>query len=273
MIDEVFENARVIRDLEIVGETPLKPGEERYWLTGFFPVKRSDGAVSSCGAWVVEVTDKKRVEQALVEANQAKDVLLYEVNHRIKNSLQLVVSLLTLHARGMTDDGARTALGDAQQRIEVIARIHQNLYSLGRHDHVDFTSFVGELASGIADSLIGGRKVRLTVNAEPDIILPIDRAVPMALAISELLTNAIKHGANAPRGANVGVELAKAADAIRIAVFDDGVGLPTDFNFDTASGLGMKIVRSLVHQARSSLTITDRAPGTEFVILLPLSKA
>ena len=194
----------------------------------------------------------------------ARDLLLQEVNHRIKNSLQLVASLLQLQA-SRTGGYARRSLEQAETRIMAVAALHRDLYQHHRYDSVEMRGYLQGLATQITGSLGGAAADDLIVDAD-EVALPTDSAVPIGLIVNELVTNAIKHGYLGGRG-SVAIRL-RAADGVRIEVEDHGHGVPPDFDPGSNTGLGMTIVMALAKQIGARLVIEPVERGTRFVLHL-----
>jgi PAS domain S-box-containing protein len=244
----------------------------------FFPVAFTaspvhDEASNTVGT-ILEVRDisEQRARAAeLAEALHAKEMLLHEVNHRVKNSLQVVTSLLMLQAGRAKEPALKQALLEARGRIGVVAGIHQRLYSTSQHDRVDFGNYLEELATETLRSLNNSGKIALDIDVGKDVVMPLTQAVPLALAVSELITNAVKYAFPGDREGKVSVELHDHGDRVVVCVSDNGVGLPEGFDPSAAGGLGMRIVTALVRQVRGTLSIESAEPGAEFVISVPLT--
>jgi two-component sensor histidine kinase len=232
-------------------------------------VRDDAGTVIRWMGTCTDIEDRKRIEAELADAVAAKEVLLQEVNHRVKNSLQLVTALLQLQAAQARDPQLREALGEAQARLSVVASLHQRLYSTSQHDRVDFGEYLRDLAAETLRSLDARGRIALEVEAEGGIILPLTEAAPLALVVSELVTNAVKYAfAGRDRG-HLRLALRRQGSGARIEVADDGVGLPDGFDPRASGGLGMRIITSLVRQVGGTLSL-DCDGGTRAAIDLPL---
>ena len=198
---------------------------------------------------------------------EVKETLLYEVNHRVKNSLAVVTSLLSLQMRQTTDAALKGSLDDLRARIDVIASVHQRLYVSGRHDRLDLGLFLCEISTDMALALDSAR-YRFTSTCDEGIVIGVDRTTPMALIVGELLTNAVKHGCNLPYG-NISLAVRRIGEGrTMVVIADDGPGLPTDFGQPGASGVGFRIVAGLVRQIRGQITTNAGQAGARFEIVL-----
>lgn len=187
--------------------------------------------------------DARRAELAQVAAAQEKllqdkDLLMQEVHHRVRNSLQLVHTLLLLQARSGGAD-ARGALQAAAQRVMTIAAVHERLYRGGSVTEADAAEYLGGLVDDLRRSLVepAGRGVEL--RAEP-MRLSADQLTPLGLVAAELVTNALKYG----RG-HIRLAVRRGAGGIEVSAKDDGPGLPPGFDPARGQGLGMRLILTL----------------------------
>jgi two-component system CheB/CheR fusion protein len=245
-------------------------GAWRWVLGRALPVLDEGGRIIRWMGTCTDIEDQKRIEAELAEALAMKEVLLQEVNHRVKNSLQLVTSLLMLQAGQAQDPALRQALMEARGRLSVVASMHQRLYSTSQHDRVDFGEYLRDLATESLRALGAEGHVTLDLDLAPDLVLTLTQAVPLALAISEIVTNAVKYAFVGRDEGCLKVALHRTPDGARIEIADNGVGLPEGFDPVKSGGLGMKIVTSLVRQVRARLTIERGDPGCRFMVDLPL---
>ncbi len=206
-----------------------------------------------------DITDSKA-------AAEHQQMLIHEVNHRVKNSLQLVSSLMRLQARRSKNQEARQQLDDATARISTIAHIHQRLYRDQDTKQLNFGAFLSELC---ADMQGTSSHCSLTV-AAPDFYLSTDRAIPLALIVNELVTNAFKYAY--PNGGGpvaVIVDLHDAAE-ISITVKDEGCGIPEGFTIEGAGNMGMMLIGSLTHQLSGHVQAgRNAAGGACFTVTVP----
>jgi two-component sensor histidine kinase len=229
---------------------PLLPGGERR------------GAV----VLVRDVTELRRRERELV----TKDATIREIHHRVKNNLQTVAALLRLQARRLDEPSARAALEEAVRRVASIAVVHETL-SQSLDESVAFDAVADRLVAAVCDVAAAG--TRLSVRRQGDFgVLPAAVATPLALALNELLVNAVEHGLRG-RDGSVVVDVQRPDDRLRMSVTDDGAGLPEDFTADSGTTLGLQIVRSLVEgELGGRLEVVPAVGGgTRAVVDLPVA--
>lgn len=194
-----------------------------------------------------------------------KEMLVREMNHRIKNSLQLVSSMVGLQLGNVSDASARSSLIAAQTRVATIAKVHERLYAGARLDRVDVALFLSELCRDLAQTLgVDDRGGALVVKSI-DVSLPPDKAIPLGLITTELVTNAVKHGRNdGPPRTEVLLFRTEKPGELCLSIEDDGPGLPPDFN--AQSGLGLKVIRALAAQLGGELELERLSRGTRFFV-------
>ena len=213
--------------------------------------------------------ERERHERRLKAAVERQGILLKEIHHRVKNSLQLVASLLTLQA----GEGANPELGrqlqDAAGRISAIARAHERLYRNDDITALDLGDYLRDVCRDLEGSFSG---CSTEVSVADGIRVATDRAVPLALIVTELVTNAAKYAFPDQTKCTVWVALARRGeDHLTLTVSDDGVGLPPGFNLQESKSLGMRIVRAFASQLGAQLTLHPRERGAQFNLLVPLN--
>ena len=202
-----------------------------------------------------------------------KEALLREVHHRVKNNLQVVTSLLNLRAQAAASPAARAAMLEAQARIKALALVHRGLYE-GEEPgtaEVELQSFLGELCNLLEDTVPGrSGEVEVRLDLQPARVA-VDRAVPIALFVTEALSNAFKHAFPGGRRGTVAVRLARVeagAATARLTVRDDGVGIGPE----ATPGLGTTLMRMLAGQTGGRLRM-DSSDGTLVELEFPLAPA
>ncbi|MFN3512767.1 MAG: sensor histidine kinase [Phenylobacterium sp.] len=199
-----------------------------------------------------------------------RTLLIDEVNHRVKNSLQQIASVVRLQARGAREPAAQEALEKTLDRIMAVGRVHEQLYKGGDKVGVfDAGAYAENLARDLVASL-GREDVELVTEVEP---APLDmrQAVPLALILNELVTNALKYGCPTGRAGRIQVSLRADGEAYRLRVADDGDGLPADFARDGRKGLGMRAIEALAKQLGGRLDVERPAAGAAFAVAFPRS--
>jgi two-component sensor histidine kinase len=212
---------------------------------------------------------RRRDLQAAVEE---KDTLLREIHHRVKNNLQTVISLLNLQTKGLRLESGKLALQQLKMRIQALGLVHRHLYESEGLKTVDLRTFLGELCRLLQDGTgVSHWQVRCSLDIAPA-SLPIERAVPLALLVTELVTNSFKHGFPGGRTGTIAVALTLEGEAARLSVADDGVGTAADesgSDMAERAGLGMVLIQALARQLGGS-TAQSGPPGTTTTVTFPL---
>ena len=213
--------------------------------------------------------ERERQERRLKAAVERQEVLLKEIHHRVKNSLQLVSSMLYLQAADGDDPDLRRQLQEASARVLTIARAHERLYKDDDITVLDFGSYLRDVCRDLDFS---ASQCSVEIAAADGIRLATDKAIPLALIATELVTNAAKYAYPPPAKGTVRVALTRHGDShIVLSVSDDGEGLPPQFNLESSKGLGMRVVRAFASQLGAKLDAVGRDRGAEFMLLVPLN--
>lgn len=193
---------------------------------------------------------------------QEKDLMLSEIHHRVKNSLQVVSSLLNLEAARISDPVVSEMLMTTQNRVRSMALIHQTLYQSKDFAQVDFHEFLKSFVPTLVQSYsIHPEEISLEFHV-CEVHLPIDAAVPCGLIVNELISNALKHAFPGHRGGRILVSFAQEAGKQAVlTVEDDGVGLPEGFSFDQSETLGVQLVSMLAGQLGGKVRVGRECGG------------
>jgi two-component sensor histidine kinase len=206
--------------------------------------------------------ERQRQEDALRGANERQELLLKEINHRVKNSLQLVASMLNLQAAN--DSQVAASLLQASNRVMAIARAHERLYRSSRVETIDLAEYFSALCRDLQEVT---PNCDVLFQATAHVFLDTDHAINLAIVVTELVTNAARHAYPHEARGRVWVRLDRAGkDVAQVSVRDQGVGVPADFETSGHVGLGTRLVRALTKQTETKLRIERRARGTEFVL-------
>ncbi|MDZ4690586.1 sensor histidine kinase [Terricaulis sp.] len=194
-----------------------------------------------------------------------QELLLREGDHRIKNSLQIVASLMGMQERRETNAAARVALHAATARIQAVARIHDALQLGGSADPVNLGTLIEAMCVALHEMAGDPLRVTITVNAE-SIDTPIALAQPLVLAVNELVLNALRHAFPDERAGAIAVSLRREAGGLRVVVADNGVGLPA--GQARSAGFGMKLVQMMAAKVGGELRI-ESTNGARFALTVP----
>ncbi|MHB8093489.1 MAG: PAS domain S-box protein [Candidatus Aminicenantales bacterium] len=233
--------------------------ERFYYETFYSPIIDENGETIGATAFARNVTDRKRAEAALKESVRQKEVLMKELQHRVKNSLAVVSGLLGLEMENLADARSREVFVSTRSRIRSISSLYEQLYGTADVAHVDLRRYISHLVETLLDTYAPKTgNIKLTMELD-EVTLDTKRAVPLGLILNELVMNAIKYAHPPGEKGNIRVVLERSADRITLGVSDDGVGLPEGFDPQTSGGTGWSLVRMLANEIDGRLTVASGA--------------
>jgi two-component sensor histidine kinase/PAS domain-containing protein len=262
------------------GKLSAAPGDHSVWLDLCDRVLKSGAPRSfeyhdpQTGRWhevhINRVT-QTRMAQLFLDVTERKAAeehkarLFEELNHRVKNNVAVVSAILSMQARG-ADPATRASLVKAVDRVRSIAEVHGSLSHGREAGLVDFAGYLRGLCDRLAESLLADDRIQIVVETV-SMDIDAEHAVPLGMAVNELVTNAVKYAYPPPQRGVITVCLNESERGHLLTISDSGCGLPNDAESKTG-GLGFSIIQSMVRQVSGTLTIR-RHPGTTFEILLP----
>jgi PAS domain S-box-containing protein len=216
-----------------------------------------------------DITKEKEIQKSIHTSLREKEVLLKEIHHRVKNNLQVITSLINMQIRKIENVLAKDALLECQSRIQAIALIHEKLYQSTDYGRVTFAEYAQSLVHDIFRALnVSKKDISSEINIA-HISISIDKAIPCALIMNELVTNSLKHAfPNEHKGkVNVSMEMVDSRN-IQLRIQDNGVGIHENFDLKQSNSLGLQLVHTLAGQLNAKIFI-DQAEGTCFTIQFP----
>jgi diguanylate cyclase len=225
-------------------------------------VRDANGRPTYMTGACLDVTARKKIEEERNAALEKYQLLLRELNHRVKNHLQMITSMLALQAARQADASARQDFEKAIQRIHTLAGLHARLYRDDGFEAIDMRAYLTDICDGLRGAVLPESRIELVCQPAP-IYLAIDQAVPIGLIVNELATNAVKYAFPAGRAGTVGVRLDVKGDRATLFVIDDGVGFSSVAA--TRHGIGLGMVEGLARQIGGELDVTS-TPGTQYAV-------
>lgn len=202
---------------------------------------------------------KKNIQ--LNETLKEKAMLMKEIHHRVKNNLQIISSLLNLQIRSELDSEATNALESSRDRIIAMSIIHQQLYQNNSIDVIDFDKYLNQLLDSIQRVYTN---IRMNLNCGP-IELNTDMAIPLSLIVSEVITNACKHGFQSRLNGNINIEVKKNDEHnLELHISDNGIGFDKKEKWDDSGSLGFEIIKNLTEQINGYVDCESSGTGTTF---------
>lgn len=234
-----------------------------------FPIRDESGAIIRAGGICRDITAWKAIEKDRERVLAERELMLREINHRVKNNLQVVTSLLRLQASRGSSPEIRDAFEEACGRVSTITELHVSMFHGAQVGTLDFGAYLHELCRRLEATVADARPgaVRIHVEAEPGPV-DLDRAVPLGLIVNELASNAVKHGFAGIRQGSVEVRFHHVDGIYRLRVWDEGASATVDGPAILQQGLGLQLIEGLVRRIKGSLVIGD-GPGFEATVEFP----
>lgn len=246
-------------------------GELQFFFSSQLDV--SDRKQSEFQVWA----DRTRFERAVAErtaelqkALEAQTALLHEVDHRVKNNLQMVSSLITMQSRTIDDDNTRQSLRAMLERVEALSTVHRQLYQSQDVTRLDVAGLVREIATNLIAA--SGQPVTTSLDLKP-VHIPAKKAAPLALIMNELVTNALKHGLVDDGKGEIAISILPDAGRLSIVIADNGRGMKDPDGAAGTYGFGLRMIRAVGRQLGAEISWRDANPGTQVVIAIPVEQA
>lgn len=205
---------------------------------------------------------------SLIQLVTEKEWLLREVHHRVKNNLQIVISLLNSQSAYLKEEVAVNAIVESRHRIQAMSMLHQRIYQAEDLTSIAMSSYIHELISYLNSSFNMGKRIIFNVHVEK-IELDLSQAVPIGLILNEAITNSLKYAFPGGREGQVKVSFTKAVeDDLLLSIADDGIGLPAEFDVDTVETFGFRLMKGLTEDLDGSFMVY-RECGTSLQVLFP----
>lgn len=214
-----------------------------------------------------DLSERKAYEAKLTQALADKDLLAREIDHRVKNSLTIVASVLSMQRGNSKSAETRMALEEAATRVTAVAKVHERLHKSDNLGVVAFGDYLSELCHDLNHSMHRS-DVQMDCQAQA-VDLPAEDALALALIANELVVNAYKHGC-ASGATEVSIKLTNDIDTLNLIVEDNGAGIPASPQ-KSSSGLGLKMVNALAGQLKAKIVVPAAGSPAKFVLTIPLS--
>lgn len=241
-------------------------GELRFIRASSRPILKGGRTMGTTGI-LSDVTPQVMAERRLLDSLREKEILLDEIHHRVRGTLQLISSLLSLQAEVSDTEEVRRALRDSRNRIRALALVHEKLAQAGEFTTVDVPGYLGNLVRNLVRSHGMGDRVRVAVEAG-EISLDVDTAATCGLIVTELVSNSLLHGFPGDRHGVLTVSLSREGEtSLILTVADNGVGLQGDFSAGIPNSVGLRLVRALAIDQLEGQISVDTQAGTRVAII------
>ena len=216
-----------------------------------------------------EVVERLKTEDLIKTQLEEKEILLKEIHHRVKNNMQVIISLLNLQAAQINDSKILELYRESQTRIKSMAMIHEKLYQSKDFTHIDFPEYLRSL-TGYLSQIYRDKSCSVEIHTKVQSIpLEYDTVITLGLIINELVSNSLKYAFIEMKKGRIEVLLKKSNnDNLLLCVSDNGNGFPHHLNFRKAKTLGLQLVCSLTEQIGGKISFANSV-GTKFSILFP----
>jgi PAS domain S-box-containing protein len=244
-------------------------GSETWVSTTKMPLRDENGGIIGTFGVSRDITERRKMEDRINADLNEKKILLKEVHHRVKNNMQVIISLLNLQAARIEDPGVLALFNQSQNRIFSMALIHEMLYSSENISKVNFSNYLSRLAKQLLE-VYGKEPPHVDIDIEPGTLeLGIDQAVPCGLIVQEIVSNSFKHAfPNGWKGSpKIRIGLASNQNMFELTVGDNGIGLPDAHHLEKSRSLGMTLINLLGNdQLGGEIRIDPHRKGTNYII-------
>ncbi len=216
---------------------------------------------------------RKQAEKQIKSSLKEKEVLLSEIHHRVKNNMQVIISLLRLRADKIEDKKHADMFKEGEDRIRSMSLVHEQLYQSKDFANIDFGEYIKSLANGLFTSYgVDTNKIKLNIENK-DVSFDLENAIPCGLIINELVSNSLKHAFPQQGEGNISIVLQSInEDEFELTVSDDGVGIPEALDVRDTESMGLHLIRVLAEQTLEGKMELNREEGTRFHFLFKRAK-
>jgi PAS domain S-box-containing protein len=273
---EDVEDGKPDQELEIAGREGrfeeegwrLRKDGSQFWANVIITALRDgSGNIRGFSKVTRDITDRKVADEKIKASLGEKEVLLREIHHRVKNNMQVIISLLRLQSDKIGDKRYVDMLKESQSRIKSMALIHEKLYQTKDFANIDFHEYIKDLANSLfVSNAVNPDKIALNLEIK-DISLGLDYAIPCGLIINELVLNSLKHAFPNEREGEIRIALLRTGeDEVELTVSDNGIGIPEKLDLETTESLGLSLVKILVEHQLGGKVKLDRTGKSTFSI-------
>jgi len=230
------------------------------------PLVDNKNKVFGVASLVLDISDRKQAEEQLKASLKEKNTLIDEIHHRVKNNMNVVLSLLKLQANNIEDNQIKEILKESQNRVYAMSAVHEMLHGSEDLSKIYLTTYLSKITTNIFQTYsVNTDKVKLNSTIEKAQI-GLNQAYPLGLIISELISNSLKYAFPKDKQGEVNVSMKKLNQELHLTVMDDGVGMPDGFDWKNSNTLGLKLVRTLVENQLDGSLNVESNNGTKFTI-------
>ncbi len=266
VVENLDECIKEKRSFIYESEIEHKDGRKLWASSTLTPILTDQAKLQKIVVIDTDITLRKKMEEQIRASLEEKGLLLREIHHRVKNNLQIIISLFNLQTNYVEDDTAYKALKEGQDRIRSMALLHERFYQNEGLSKIDFDDYIKRLAENLFQSFkLPPGRIGLKINCEK-IALDIDTGVPCGLIINEVVSNSLKHAFKDGREGVIEINFILVDEfTYRLTISDNGMGLAPGFDLATSDSLGIQLIHALSDQIDGKLKIENNN-GVKFTI-------
>jgi PAS domain S-box-containing protein len=216
-----------------------------------------------------DISEWKRDKEKIKASLREKDIMLQEIHHRVKNNMQIIISLMRIQARSIKSPTFTKYLQALQERVYSMSLIHDHFYKKQEFDKINIASYIKELTNHLF--YISSKKedqIKINLDLE-EILLDLNKAVPFGMLVNEIVTNVLKHAFPGRKKGELSLRLYRDGNKkIHFLVNDNGIGLPKKVNVENPSTMGFQLIRDLTQQLDGEIQIESNR-GTKIKVIFP----
>lgn len=245
-----------------------------HWINSTLtPIYDESGTLKKFVLVDTDITSAKMMQDQIKSSLKEKDVLLKEIHHRVKNNLQIIISLLNLQSDYIKDEQTLKAVTDGQNRVRSMALVHEKFYQSEELSEIDFNDYAGKLLRFLVQSYGSDKHPVVTSITGDTVSLDMDTAMPCGLLLNEIISNSYKYAFIDGREGKIEINFQKTgANIISMRISDNGVGFPADFSIDKSETLGMQLINALTSQIDGEVKLESNQ-GASFTITFSYPKS
>jgi len=232
------------------------------------------GALDKITLTVLDITGQYQLQQELIEAAEEKEVLLREIHHRVKNNMQVISSLISLQSRSIQDSKVKDLFLETQSRVKSLSLVHELLYQSESLNNIQYRKYLQTLSSYIFDLFaVQKRWITCTIPLH-NVSLSIEKAVPLSLIVTELITNSLKYAFPEGQKGEIVIDFQYYPETSEYVLHfsDNGRGFSKEVDQYKSSGFGSTLIQGLIRQLSGKIKIDEGKPGVHYVIAFPSAK-
>jgi two-component sensor histidine kinase len=218
---------------------------------------------------VEDITSRKFAEESLKASLREKEILLMEIQHRVKNNLITISGIIALQLNQSKDDESRNALITCMNRINAMSRVHRKLYQSQDYSRINIGEYIAELVQELCRSY-GFSNEDITMDIS-DIPIDVNIAIPLGLLVNELITNIMKHAFPDGSKGKIKITMSSMDSHFILTVSDNGIGIPPYIDLKNTESVGLLLVNQLVDQIDGTVQFISK-DGTKVITTFPMTQ-